>query len=193
MVDIENCNNCHVAIGLHGGTRNDPNYCVMCHNPNLDTSGRMALPAPGDLDTSNSVSLARLVHRIHTGENAESEYTLWGHTGSPVTFDEVRYPADRRECTRCHVDEASYDLPLSPDLLPARTVTLDSAGAVASTNYTPPTTNACVGCHDAPATLAHAETMTTALGAEACASCHASGSSFGMDVVHARPEYAFRP
>jgi OmcA/MtrC family decaheme c-type cytochrome len=33
VVAISNCNNCHVALSLHGGLRNQTEYCVLCHNP----------------------------------------------------------------------------------------------------------------------------------------------------------------
>lgn len=193
VVEVARCNSCHEELRMHGGPRRDPMYCVMCHNPNTDTIGRMPLPAPGDTATTTSVSFARMIHRIHTGHDGESDYTVYSFSGSPVTFDELHFPADRRVCERCHVDEESHDLPLGADVLPARTRRVDASGAVIATFFLPPTTSACVGCHDAPADFAHAETMTAAMGAEACAACHAAGSAFGVDVVHARPEYALRP
>src|SRR5438132_1709302 len=32
VVAINNCNQCHVALSVHGGLRNQTEYCVMCHN-----------------------------------------------------------------------------------------------------------------------------------------------------------------
>lgn len=193
VVEVTRCNTCHEELRMHGGPRSDPMYCAMCHNGNTDTIGRMPLPAPGDTAETASVSFARMIHRVHTGHDGESDYTLWSFSGSPVTFDELHYPADRRDCARCHVSEESHDLPLSDVVIPARTRRVDAAGGVISTFLLPPETSACVGCHDSPASSAHAETMTAAMGAEACATCHASGSAFGVEEVHARPEYAFRP
>lgn len=193
VVEVARCNSCHEELRMHGGPRNDPAYCVMCHNGNTDTIGRMPLPAPGDTSETTSVSFARMVHRIHTGHDGESEYTLYSFSGSPVSFDELHYPADRRDCERCHVDADSHDLPLGAAVIPARTRRIDAAGAVIATFLLPPESSACVGCHDSPASVAHAETMTAAMGEEACATCHQSGSAFGVEEVHARPEYAFRP
>jgi hypothetical protein len=34
--------------------------------------------------------------------------------------------------------------------------------------------------------------MTTASGDESCAACHAAGAEYGIDTVHARPEYEHR-
>ena len=39
VVALSNCNNCHVALSLHGNLRNNTEYCVLCHNPsNTDAS-----------------------------------------------------------------------------------------------------------------------------------------------------------
>ncbi|MCB9597287.1 MAG: OmcA/MtrC family decaheme c-type cytochrome [Sandaracinaceae bacterium] len=183
VVEVNNCNQCHEDLSFHGGTRNDPNYCVFCHNPTLDTSSRMTLPAAGDTAVASPVNFAYLVHRLHTGENGANPY---------FEFDELRFPADRRECTMCHVNEGSYSLPLPATNQSATTRVIDSARAVVETRYTPPTTNACTGCHDSSSAVAHAETMTSAMGAEGCATCHAAGSAFGIDEAHARPEYDIR-
>jgi hypothetical protein len=48
------------------------------------------------------------------------------------------------------------------------------------------TAAACIGCHDAEATQAHAELNTTAIGVEACAVCHGAGSGYAIDEAHAR-------
>jgi hypothetical protein len=34
--------------------------------------------------------------------------------------------------------------------------------------------------------------MVTPSGAESCATCHAAGREYGIDTVHARPEYDIR-
>lgn len=192
VVDASRCNSCHEELAMHGGPRNDPMYCAMCHNPNTDTIGRMPLPAAGETATTESVSFAHMVHRIHTGHDGVSEYTLWSFGGSPVVFDELHYPADTQVCSRCHVDDESHDIPLSDSALPARTRTIDSTGSIVETAFLPPVTSACVGCHDSDAERAHADTMTDALGVEACATCHSSGSAFGIEEVHSRPEFEFR-
>ena len=191
VTEIGRCNGCHEILEFHGGARNDPMYCAMCHNGNLDTRGRGPAAPTGETLLTETVSFAHLIHRIHTGESGARDYTVYGF-GGPVTFDELRYPADRRMCETCHVDEASYDLPLADAAIPIRTRVIDDAKDVLEEVFTPPTTAACTGCHDSLATEAHAMTMTTAMGAEACATCHAAGSAFGVDTSHARPEYDLR-
>jgi hypothetical protein len=43
---------------------------------------------------------------------------------------------------------------------------------------------ACTGCHDGPASLAHAEINTTASGVESCAACHGPGRLFAVSTAH---------
>ena len=92
MVATANCQRCHVKFTtIHGGLRNQTEYCVMCHNPsNTDVraqagSGRdgadKSLPPQG-------INFNLLVHRIHTGENLAAlgrNYTVVGFGGSTMT------------------------------------------------------------------------------------------------------------
>ena len=49
VVAETNCNQCHVHLTLHGNRRNDPQYCVLCHNPSdTDFSQRPARPDGAD-------------------------------------------------------------------------------------------------------------------------------------------------
>jgi predicted CXXCH cytochrome family protein len=93
---------------------------------------------------------------------------------------------------------ADIDLEAMGDLRPARTrdVTVtavtDTFRTTLATQWTPAISSACTGCHDTSSARAHAETMTTASGDESCAACHAAGAEYGIDTVHARPEYEHR-
>src|SRR5205823_12215081 len=40
VVDINNCNQCHTALSVHGGLRNQTQYCVLCHNPSQTDAGQ---------------------------------------------------------------------------------------------------------------------------------------------------------
>jgi OmcA/MtrC family decaheme c-type cytochrome len=49
VVQIGNCNQCHISLQLHGTLRNNTEYCVMCHNPsNTDAAVRGSAVVPAD-------------------------------------------------------------------------------------------------------------------------------------------------
>lgn len=202
VVDVARCDVCHSQLQLHGGGRNDPEFCVICHNAPFDTIDRMPVPAGGTA-TTQSLSLAHFVHRIHTGEHGVSPATFWGPApsprptpgtgGTPVDFSEVRYPTDRRVCEACHVESAAgisiADLTGHRD---ARTRVITDTRTTVTTTSTGIVASACTGCHDSSDVAAHTAAMTTATGSESCTTCHEPGEAFGLDVVHARPEYDLR-
>jgi OmcA/MtrC family decaheme c-type cytochrome len=172
-VDLTKCNKCHETLALHGGQRYLIEECVICHNPVADdTAQRPAANAP-----SESISMQRMVHRIHTGEELTQDFTIFGFGGSENNYNEVLYPGDRRDCVACHVTGA-YTVPLPDDVIP--TITKRDY-------YTPmqPTAAACLGCHDSKPAAIHAVTMTNVLG-EACEVCHSNDAEFSVDQVHAR-------
>jgi OmcA/MtrC family decaheme c-type cytochrome len=172
-VNLTLCNNCHGQLGLHGGQRLVIEECVICHNPTMDdTAQRTAAQLPAE-----SISMPRLIHRIHTGEELSQDFTVYGNGKSMHNYNEVRYPGDRRDCVKCHTS-TGYTIPLAEGI--DNTITKRDF-------YSPqgPGTTACVGCHDLRDNLAHAYTMTSPIG-ESCAACHGAGLDFGVDKVHAR-------
>ncbi len=112
-VDLAKCNACHSRLATtfsHGGQRISIQYCVMCHNPvNSDITRR---PADHSADPGESIAMARMIHRIHTGEELTQSYVIYGNSGQPGSFNEVTYPGDRRNCLACHTNAAAYDLPM---------------------------------------------------------------------------------
>jgi hypothetical protein len=73
---------------------------------------------------------------------------------------------------------ASEQLPLADNLLSV----VNPRGLI---NPTPPTTAACIACHDDRPAASHALGNTTRLG-EACPVCHSPDALFSIDKVHAR-------
>jgi predicted CXXCH cytochrome family protein len=61
-----------------------------------------------------------------------------------------------------------------------------SSGLEVVVGHIGPITDACTSCHDAADAAAHAETNTTASGAEACGVCHGEGAIAAVSEVHAR-------
>ncbi len=174
IVSIDKCNACHGHLAPHGTNRDQIEQCVICHNPN----GTDASVRPADQMPAQTIAFAHMIHRIHTGENSEREFIIYGHGGSKNDMGEARYPADRRNCQMCHVNGSEVP-PLEESLLQVQS----PRGVL---NPMGPTTAACTGCHTETYTASHALSNTTELLGEACAACHAAGREFSVPKSHAR-------
>ena len=191
VVALAECNQCHVALSVHGTLRNNTEYCVLCHNPmNTDASVRGSAQNPADKAApAQGINFNLLVHRIHYGINmqaANRSYVVVGFGGSHNDFSGTLFPAmsptgaatDTRNCSLCHVNSTEQnDLSLT-GLLPVT----DPQGPI---NPVQPFTSACTGCHVDIASASHALSNTTVLG-EACNVCHGSGAAYAVDQVHAQ-------
>ncbi len=170
VVSQENCDACHEDLSLHGDNRRSVGYCVVCHMPMAsDESVRADEAMP-----PTTIDFKVMIHKIHLGEEGGEPYIIYGYRGSVNDFGNVLYPADLRDCDKCHVDD-SYMLPLDSGVLGT---TVKQEGEVVS--YTPPMTSACLSCHPSDADAAHAEIMTTGVGVESCPVCHGVGTEFAM-------------
>jgi OmcA/MtrC family decaheme c-type cytochrome len=173
IISGDNCNVCHKNLAVHGGIRSNTEYCVLCHNSKgTDAERRMAGQGPAE-----TINFPTMVHRIHMGVELDSPYSVVGFNGSPINYNGVRYPADPRDCSKCHVGN-TYTLPL--------------AGGLRATDapaffYTPiqPAASPCLGCHNGQDAAVHAYLNTTSFG-ESCAVCHQEGSEFAVSKVHSR-------
>jgi OmcA/MtrC family decaheme c-type cytochrome len=173
VVTQSKCLNCHDWLPLHGGQRLAVAECLLCHNPNGDDKARR--PAGS---TPESIQMARMIHRIHSGEELTQDYTVYGYGNTPHNYNEVLYPGDRRNCLACHASQTTANLP-------APTGTLN---VITQRDYfTPqgPGTAACLGCHDTRDAAAHAY-LNTAVFGEACGACHGANSEWSVSVTHAR-------
>ena len=189
VVQVSNCNNCHVSLELHGGSRRNTELCVMCHNPsNTDFTTRpTAVVAAQQKLPAQGIDMNLLIHRIHTGVNLPAlgaSYTVIGYMGSVNDFTTVLYPAmgptgaatDTENCSLCHVNGSEQNLPLG--LNP----TVSPQGLI---NPAPAITAACTGCHaDAPS-ASHFLANTDSLG-ESCTVCHSTTGQFSVASVHAQ-------
>ena len=182
VVSLDKCNQCHDRLATtfsHGGQRIAIEFCVFCHNPNADDSGRR----PASDNPPESISFKRMIHRIHTGEDLTQEYAVYGFGTPPPknAFNEVTFPGNRKDCVKCHASTSTYSLPLDTGTIP--TVTLRDF-------FSPqgPATTGCLGCHDNVDAAAHAylNTVTTPFFAEACATCHGTGKDWDVVRIHAR-------
>lgn len=202
IVDVGQCDSCHLELEAHGGQRNEPQYCTFCHNPN-ETNDQRVARFEGATIEANSLDFKVFIHKIHAGDALSQPYVLGGFpapskanaAGTPVDFGEVRYPGALQSCPTCHAG-ATYTLPLGASVLPSKSEVLvcTEDPTADGDNYcdvrtstpklTPKETAVCTSCHDAPYAVAHAETMTTTSGLEACATCHGPGADHDVVRVH---------
>lgn len=162
VVSTAKCSACHFDLTfVHGGTRNNTQECVVCHNPTLV-----------DGTSKQSVNFATQIHSIHRGENLANPYIL-----GTTNYQDVKFPGDLRDCTTCHVGN-TY-------LVENVGASANVASPGSFTATTPPISAACQGCHDDKATASHALANTTAIG-ESCATCHGAQGEFSVTTVHAR-------
>ncbi len=189
VVAINNCNQCHVSLSLHGGLRNQTEYCVMCHNPsNTDASVRAIAQVAADKALPpQGINFNLLVHRIHSGVNLVADnrtYIVVGNGGSHNDFTGVRFPpmspqgnpGDRRNCSICHIGGSEQNLPEGKNQVTDPQGPINPIQAISS---------ACTGCHTDIAAASHTLANTTSLG-ESCQTCHSIGAAFAVSAVHAQ-------
>jgi OmcA/MtrC family decaheme c-type cytochrome len=176
---LASCNTCHDRLALHGGQRMAIEECVICHNPvESDISRR-----PATAGAPESISFARMIHKIHRGAELVQDFTVYGFGGTPHNYNHVEYVGDQRNCAKCHT-ASGFTLPLPTGTQPVITL---------RDYFSPqgPGTAACLGCHDGPDAAAHAYLNTTQFPgstnpAEACATCHGTGKEWSVEKSHAR-------
>ena len=167
------CAGCHDKLMLHGGIRQNVEYCVVCHSPTVTDSG---VRKTGDIP--ESINFKTLIHKIHTGSNLTTDFTVVGHGGSINNYNDVGYVGDRRDCEKCHLP-GTEDLPL-PDGLITQTTPRDYLTTQG------PATAACLSCHTTKAAASHAATMTSPTLGEACDACHGPNAEASVAKAHAR-------
>ena len=118
IVNVANCNQCHRVLGgipgttatsepaqFHGGARNESRYCVVCHTSQrkygrteATISGLTFTSSTNVVDGRAVGAFPNYIHKIHGGVVlAKQNYNY-----ANVKFNEVHYPQDIRNCTKCH-------------------------------------------------------------------------------------------
>jgi OmcA/MtrC family decaheme c-type cytochrome len=177
IVEVADCNTCHRAIGspaglsIHGGARQNPDYCAFCHNSTLTDEGRRT-----DGSAPVSLELDSMIHGIHASE-MRAEPFVFGSGTSAVSFAKVVYPGNLAKCEDCHA-AGTYVLPLKT----TQPLTIKQKGAVVS--VTQPVAALCSTCHDSAAAKGHF-TLNTANGTtETCVVCHGEGKDISVSSAH---------
>lgn len=173
VVDEVKCNVCHNEIRFHGELRTGVNYCVMCHNPNTTDEARR----PAEEMPPVTVNFKDMIHRIHSGEDLNDEYTVYGFGNVAHDFTHVRFSGERQECTICHT-EGTQTVPL-PDEALSTIVTEDEA----LISEVLPNRAACTSCHDTPEANSHS-LVQTAGDVESCAVCHSESDEYSVSNSH---------
>ena len=147
LVDSNKCLNCHEILELHGGNRvNNVQVCVMCHNPNLSSSGRQTdittmsdtqretLAAAG-YDPNDPLTwpeatnnFKNLVHGLHGAAARTYDYEFVRNFRGAAYYDwaEVTFPGILSNCETCHIDDSElYDAELPDGALVTTNVTTD--------------------------------------------------------------------
>jgi OmcA/MtrC family decaheme c-type cytochrome len=202
VVSINNCNNCHANLSLHGENRNQIEMCVLCHNPSEgDESTRSAATVAADKALpTQGINFAMMIHKIHTGNKmgvAGTDYIIVGYGGSHNDFGQsfaavpagitdtgVLYPSmtlsgstgNTAACYMCHINNSEAVFPIGKNKV------TDPQGLL---NPAPATTSACTACHFDTASFAHADSQTDAKFGETCSVCHAAGAAYDVLQVHA--------
>jgi OmcA/MtrC family decaheme c-type cytochrome len=169
VVDIAKCNQCHTRLSMHGESRNQTLYCVLCHNPSNTSSSGVGIDLPV------------LVHSIHFGDNLAAAGATY-KVGS-TDFSGVRYPAmtpqgnpgDTTNCEMCHVNGSEAVFPIGKNPVRDPGALMDPA---------PATTAACAACHVQRSAMAHMSAQTDPKYGESCDACHASGEQFDVVKMH---------
>ena len=181
VVATETCNTCHGVLALHGGTRRNTEFCVMCHfSAQTDLEKRTTAGGPPPPET---VLFRNLVHRIHTGEDLEQPFVIFGGAPAnpqPVDLRAVHaFPGGRANCNVCH-QPGTFSI--SPALERSSPMTVEMNGV--TVRQVPPVTAACIGCHDSARAVAHAASQSPPQGVETCATCHGPGRPFSVSATH---------
>jgi OmcA/MtrC family decaheme c-type cytochrome len=188
VVALANCNQCHVQLSLHGGLRNQPQYCVFCHNPS-DTDASMrpsAVVASDKTAPAQGINFAYMIHRIHSGVNLVSQgatYTIVGYGGSHNDFTTVLYPSlsptgavsYTQSCYRCHTGGSEAKFPIGLNQVTNPSALVSPVG---------PTTSACTACHATDEDMGHALQQTNAEFGETCDVCHSGTAEFNVQTIH---------
>ena len=173
VIDLERCDACHKDLALHGTIRQNPEYCVLCHNPNATDEDQR----PDDALPPVSINFPLLIHRIHRGSDATQPLQVYGFGGQLHDFSAVVFPGDLAACESCHLS-GTYTV----DLADRQPTTITQSGEVIS--QIQPARAVCTTCHDSAAADGHAQLQTTVDAIETCVVCHGPDREFDVAEFH---------
>ncbi len=203
-VAIEKCDDCHNQLAMHGNNRTDePEVCVVCHNPNATDINRRNPPCSDELGTDDApIDMKRMIHLLHASGATGVPYEVCGFGNSTHVYD-VAYPGHLNNCEGCHEPGGYY--PVDPAEVLGTTVDVgaDPASPIDDVVISP-NSAVCSSCHvsdlakthmeqnggDFAATKAADSTLISS-GVESCALCHGAGRSADVEEVHGVSDFQF--
>ncbi|NKF51227.1 hypothetical protein G3R49_11745 [Shewanella sp. WXL01] len=181
IIDNEACTTCHnneTNYHKNGSYNAGGQDCVACHNNGYDRNAAKSAPGFGPM-----------IHSMHWGVgNALSGNKGQDEDGNNIQNSAASLNADN--CVSCHSNG------IDMDAIPNRYMLSKSLNDGTSGVMTSPVLANCSACHDSEAALNHmmqnGGELNTVKGdgwytvptAESCATCHATGKSFGIDKYH---------
>ena len=180
------CLECHEIFEGHGGSRvSNAQVCVMCHNPNLSTSGRTITASPinpvivtffnTDADPLTvgtnpltypevSNNFKELIHALHGADKRTTDFVDIRNRvdGVILTSDEITFPGDLSHCGKCHLTNAYQNLQTTGRLNPTVVTTTGVAGETAAQITA------------ARASMPNATDLVNSPATSACGHCHDS-------------------
>jgi OmcA/MtrC family decaheme c-type cytochrome len=189
VIDPAKCGNCHEWFEGHGGNRvYTVQVCVMCHVPNLSSSGKGANPAtaatllsaatqalmvaegilnPLDPTTypEESNNFKDMIHGIHAGSSRTSPLIFVRDRGSALMYFSAKdfvFPGILKECTMCHTSSGYTSIPAGAQV----TTVVTSNGTALDLTNNVATVSA------ARTSLPNATDLVTTPFTAACVSCH---------------------
>jgi OmcA/MtrC family decaheme c-type cytochrome len=207
VVNVANCNVCHLHLDVHGDNRNDNvEACALCHNPDAtDVVARIAAgitptnPDPTDGLAEQSIDLKVMIHAVHGSALRTTPYIIY-HRGAVDDFaTETPFPGLLNNCLACHAAGTFYPTDPSVSTTLATTIStyVGGVGDSPPAGQTAVTAGAavCSSCHQQA--IAHTHMVqnganfgiiknagSQVVSNETCAVCHGPGAVADVAVVH---------
>lgn len=215
VVSAEKCNACHgrnlayanittylPGTAPHGGSRTEPEVCVICHNGNNPLNGTTVA---GGVVTkyAESADFKRMIHMMHAEQ--EENFPIWPKSIKTTGMNTSLY-SGLKNCESCHVNgsykqnrsivgtSTTYDVNLAVDSSNASITDTDASNNLVIT----PRASACSSCHTSDAAKSHmvatggasfgnvtqAGLASGTLLLESCDGCHMQGGMSPVDLRH---------
>lgn len=168
VISGDSCIECHSGtkrFAAHHATRQDPRYCMVCHNEQIKYGSKEAAVVNGNYDgvSTNMINgfavgnFTTFVHKIHMGTKlSKTGYNFEDAAVNvpAMNFEKVAYPQDIRNCTKCHKNSANADNWMN---VPSRSACGSCHDSINFTNgsHNGQTSDiGCAGCHNPAAVKA---------------------------------------